>query len=88
MSDQDGGVPADLARLMQLVVTRHVWGKGLTAEQMRDRLASALDKDRAHLVSVRTLVSGRLEVEFDAQLGDVGRAFEEASKAAFRSKLS
>ncbi|MHC2521681.1 hypothetical protein [Bradyrhizobium diazoefficiens] len=78
----NSGVPDDLARLMQLVVTRHVWGKGLTAEQMREKLASALDDGRTHLVSVRTLVSGRLEVEFDAKLGDVGRAFEEASKAA------
>lgn len=80
MSNQDE-VPADLARLMQLVVTRHVWGKGLTAEQMQERLAFALDEGRTRLVSVRTLVSGRLEVEFDARLGDVGRAFKEASKA-------
>lgn len=83
----DSEVPDDLARLMQLVVTRHVWGKGLTAEQMREKLASALDEGRTDLVSVRTLVSGRLEVEFDAKLGDVGRAFEEASKSV-SSKLN
>ena len=46
MSDQDS-LPADLRRLMQLVVTRHGWGKGLTAEQMQERLASALDEGRA-----------------------------------------
>lgn len=83
----DSEVPADLARLMQLVVTRHVWGRGLTAEQMREKLASALDEGRTDLVSVRTLPSGRLEVEFDTKLGDVGRAFEEASKAT-PSKLN
>lgn len=67
---------------MELVVTRHVWGRGLTAEQMQETLASALDEGRRHLVSVCEAESGRLEIEFKAELGDVGRAFVEASATA------
>lgn len=63
----DSEVPADLARLMQLVVTRHAWGKGLTAEQMQEKLASVLDDGRTHLVSVRTLVN--------LELFKIGRAY-------------
>ncbi len=71
---------ADLERLMELVVTRHVWGRGLDAEQMREKLASALDEGRRHLVNVREGQGGRLEIEFSPELGDVGRAFVDASK--------
>jgi hypothetical protein len=65
---------------MELVVTRHVWGRGLGAEQMREKLVSALDESRRHLVSVREGQGGRLEIEFSPELGDVGRAFIDASK--------
>ncbi len=75
-------VPGDLARLMELVVTRHVWGQSLSAEQMQEALASALDESRRHLVTVRRANSGRLEIEFNPELGDVGRAFVEASNSA------
>ena len=71
----------DLDRLMQLVVTRHVWGKGLSAEQMQERLASALDEGRRHLVKVRNAKGGRLGIEFDPELGDVEQAFKNASKS-------
>ncbi|MEY9184556.1 hypothetical protein [Bradyrhizobium sp. USDA 313] len=75
--------PDDLKRLMDLVVTCHVWGRQLNAEQMREKLASALDEGRRHyLVAVRKGENGRLEIEFDPELGDVGRAFAEASKDA------
>ncbi|WP_375049764.1 hypothetical protein [Bradyrhizobium sp. 8-10B] len=67
---------------MELVVTRHVWGRGLSAEQMQAKLASVLDEGRRHLVHVRSGKNGRLEVEFDGQLGDIGRAFNEAAKTA------
>jgi hypothetical protein len=36
----------DLNRLMELVVTRHVWGRDLAAEQMQEKLASVLDEGR------------------------------------------
>lgn len=75
-------LPADLERLMELVVTRHVWGSKLDAEQMQETLASALDVGRRHLVTVREEEDGRLGIEFDPELGDVGRAFVEASKGA------
>jgi hypothetical protein len=75
-------VPGDLERLMELVVTRHVWGRSLSAEQMQETLASALDESRRHLVTVRKAKSGRLEIEFSPELGDVGRAFIEASTSA------
>jgi hypothetical protein len=42
----------DLKRLMELVITRHVWGRDLTAEQMQEKLASALDDGRRHPVAV------------------------------------
>jgi hypothetical protein len=46
MADRTGGdrerrgtpLPADLKRLMELVVTRHVWGRNLNAEQMQRSL--------------------------------------------------
>lgn len=83
MADRaDGDLPVDLERLMELVVTRHVWGRDLTAEQMQETLASALDEDRRHLVKVCTAEDGRLGIEFAPELGDVGRAFVEASKSA------
>jgi hypothetical protein len=75
-------LPEDLKRLMQLVVTRHVWGRDLSAVQMQEKLAAALDDGRRHLVTVRKEDDGRLGVEFAPELGDVGRAFSEASKAA------
>ena len=67
---------------MELVVTRHVWGGNLSAEQMQNTLASALDESRRHLVTVRKTRSGRLDIEFNPELGDVGRAFIEASISA------
>jgi hypothetical protein len=73
---------SDLARLMELVVTRHVWGRELTAEQMQEQLASALDEGRRHLVTVRKGKSGRFEIGFKPELGNVGRAFIEAAKGA------
>ena len=79
-------LPSDLRRLMELVVTRHVWGRGLSAEQMQAKLASTLDEGRRHLVTVRSGTAGRFEVEFNPELGDVGRAFAEASKGAPRSR--
>jgi hypothetical protein len=83
MADRtDGGLPVDLERLMELVVTRLVWGRGLSAEQMQEKLASALDEGRRHLVTVRAAEDGRLGIEFAPELGDVGRAFVEASKSA------
>ncbi|MCK1611048.1 MULTISPECIES: hypothetical protein [unclassified Bradyrhizobium] len=81
-------LPADLERLMELVVTRHVWGRKLAAEQMQETLASALDEGRRHLVTVREEEDGRLGIEFDPELGDVGRAFVEASKALPLSRPS
>lgn len=75
-------LPADLKRLMDLVVTRHVWGRNLNAEQMQEKLASALDEGRRHLVTVHEQEDGRLGIEFAPELGDVGRAFTEASKSA------
>ncbi|MDA9523058.1 hypothetical protein XI06_22950 [Bradyrhizobium sp. CCBAU 11434] len=69
-------------RLMELVVTRHVWGRGMDAEQMRKHLASALDEGRRHLVNVREGQNGRLEIEFAPELGDVGQAFADAAKGA------
>jgi hypothetical protein len=82
MADQADRIRADLVRLMELVVTRHVWGRGLTAEQMQEQLGSVLDDGRRHLVTVSVAKSGRLEIEFSPELGDVGRAFAEASKLA------
>lgn len=89
MADRAGGdrervepLPADLMRLMELVVTRHVWGRGLSGKQMQAKLASALDEGRRHLVSVRRAKSGCIDIEFSPELGDVGRAFTEASKTA------
>lgn len=82
MADQTDGDRSDLARLMELVVTRHIWGRGLEAEQMQATLASALDPGRRHMVIVRRAQSGQLEIEFAPELGDVGRAFVEASKIA------
>jgi len=78
--NQQLSMPPDLKRLMELVVTRHVWGRQLSAEQMQERLASALDDGRRHLVTVRKAKSGRLEIGFAPELGDVGRAYLEASK--------
>lgn len=78
----------DLNRLMELVVTRHVWGRDLAAEQMQEKLASVLDEGRRHLVAVRRRKNGRLEIEFAPELGDVGRAFIEASKAAPNNRPS
>lgn len=78
----DTPLPSDLKRLMELVVTRHVWARGLDAEQMQEKLASALDEGRRHLVTVRNGENGRPEIEFNPELGDVGRAFIEASKTA------
>lgn len=78
--ERSGLLRADLERLMELVVTRHVWGRGLGAEQMREKLVSALDEGRRHLVSVREGQGGRLEIEFSPELGDVGQAFVDAAK--------
>ena len=75
-----GALPPDLERLIELVVTRHVWGRGLTAKQMQVKLASALDDHRRHLVIVRDGKNGRLEIEFGPELGDVARAFSEAGQ--------
>lgn len=50
---------------MELVVTRHVWGRDLAAEQMQEKLASVLDEGRRRLVAVRKSKNGRLEIEFD-----------------------
>lgn len=82
MADQTDGNRSDLARLMELVVTRHIWGRGLEPEQMQETLASALDQGRRHMVTVRRAQSGQLEIEFAPELGDVSRAFVEASKSA------
>ena len=89
MADRAGGdrqrgdaLPSDLMKLMELVVTRHVWGRGLSGEQMQAKLASALDEGRRHLISVRNGKGGSLDIEFNPELGDVGRAFAEASKSA------
>lgn len=82
MADQTDSNREDLARLMELVVTRHIWGRGLTAEQMQDTLASALDEGRRHLVRVRKGQDGQIEIQFKAELGDVGHAFVDASKRA------
>lgn len=79
---QPESLPEDLKRLMELVVTRHIWGRQLSAEQMQETLASALDEGRRHLVTVRRSKSGRLEIGFKPELGDVGWAFIQASKAA------
>jgi hypothetical protein len=84
----DKPLRADLNRLMELVVTRHVWGRDLAAEQMQEKLASALDEGRRHLVTVRKGENGRLEIEFKPELGDVGRAFIEASKSAPNNRPS
>lgn len=81
-ADRTDGNRDDLARLIELVVTRHVWGRDLTEEQMQDTLASALDEGRRHLIKVRAVEDGRLAIEFAPELGDVGRAFIEASKSA------
>jgi hypothetical protein len=70
------GKQSDLERLMELIVTRHVWGRDLAAEQMQREL----DDGRRHLVSVRRAENGRLDIEFSPELGDVDRAFVEASK--------
>jgi len=78
----------DLNRLMELVVTRHVWGRDLAAEQMQEKLASVLDEGRRHLVAVREGKNGRLDIEFNPELGDVGRAFIEASKVAPNNRPS
>jgi hypothetical protein len=68
--------------LMDLVVTRHVWGRNLRAEQMQKKLASALDDGRRHLVTVCLQEDGRLGIEFAPELGGVKRAFVEALKGA------
>ena len=47
---------------------------------MQAKLASALDAGRRHLVTVRKGEVGRLDVEFAPELGDVKRAFVEASR--------
>ncbi|CCD97765.1 hypothetical protein BRAS3809_1320005 [Bradyrhizobium sp. STM 3809] len=78
-------LPSDLKRLMELVVTRHVWGRGLSAEQLQAGLRAALDGGRKHLVAVRVGENGRPEIEFDPELGDVGRAFTEAAARAPRN---
>lgn len=96
MADQTGGdsqrsetpVPADLKRLMELMVTRHVWGRSLSAEQMQAKLRSALDVGRRHLVTVRKGERGRLDMQFAPKLGDVERAFAEASKGAPNNRPS
>ncbi|WP_161491282.1 hypothetical protein [Bradyrhizobium neotropicale] len=49
---------------------------------MQEKLAAALDEGRRHLVTVRKGKNGRIDIEFNPELGDVGRAFDEASKAA------
>lgn len=82
MADRTDSNRNDLARLMELVVTRHIWGRGLAAEQMQETLASALDEGRRHMVTVRRGQGGQLEIEFAPELGDVGQAFVEASKRA------
>jgi hypothetical protein len=71
---------------MELVVTRHVWGRGLAADRMQEKLASALDEGRRHLVTVREGKNGR--PEFSPELGEVGRAFNDASKAAPNNRPS
>ena len=63
-------------------MTRHVWGRGLATEQMQEKLAATLDDGRRHLVTVRRGEGGSPEIEFNPALGDVGRAFIEASKRA------
>lgn len=78
---------SDLDRLMQLVVTRHEWGKGLNAKQMQDRLSSALDEGRRHLIKVRTARNGRLGIEFDPALGDVEGAFNRASDTERQNRM-
>jgi hypothetical protein len=96
MADRTGGgrqqrgtpLPTDLKRLMDLVVTRHVWGRNLSAEQMQEKLASALDVDRRHLVTVRKGEGGLLDIQFAPELGDVERAFVEASKGTPNRRLS
>jgi hypothetical protein len=67
---------------MELVVTRHAWAKGLTADEMQSRLRDALDADRRHLVSVHENEAGESEITFGRELGDVRRAFIEAAEAA------
>lgn len=66
---------------MELVVTRHIWGSALRAEQMQEKLASVLNEGHRHLVTVRKAQSGHLEIQFDQELGDVGGAFTETSKS-------
>ncbi|WP_407194300.1 hypothetical protein [Bradyrhizobium sp. STM 3566] len=55
---------------------------------MQETLASALDEGRRHLVTVRKAQGGRLEIEFNPELGDVGRAFAEAAKGAPNNRPS
>jgi hypothetical protein len=54
--------------------------KSLSAPQMQQELSSALDEGRRHLVTVHQEKDGRLGIEFDPELGDVERAFTEASE--------
>jgi hypothetical protein len=60
---------------MELVVTRHVWARGLAAEQMQEKLASALDEGRRYLVMVRNGENGGPEIEFNPELGRRGASF-------------
>ena len=81
-SHQLESMPSDLKALMELVLTRNVWGRGLSVSQMETKLASVLDEGRRHLVTVCERCDGELSIEFAPELGDVGRAFAEALRAA------
>jgi hypothetical protein len=60
----------------------------LNAEQMQEKLASALHDGRRHLVTVRKGERGRLDIQFAPELGDVERAFVEAWKSAPNNRPS
>ena len=81
-SEQLQSMPSDLKTLMELVVTRNVWGRDLSVGQMEAKLASVLDEGRRHLVTVCEQHDGELSIEFAPELGDVGRAFAEGLRAA------
>src|SRR5262249_22480865 len=63
-------------RLSQRPETSH----GVGGRQMQQKLASARDVGRRHLVTVRKGEGGRPEIGFAPEMGGVGRAFAEASK--------
>lgn len=75
---------------LELVVTRHVWGGNLSAEQMQETLAATLDAGRRHQVTVRRAKSGRLELEFNPKLGGrEARLYRRIQERSYQStKLS